>query len=106
MAIGTDFVHREQHERNLEELVLMHEAGLTPQETLLAATVRGAELCGVADIYGRIAEGYVFDAHLLYEYPTDLAVFGRRKSMTGVFKGGVPVVSHPRLVEALRGVEI
>lgn len=101
MALGTDFVERDQHGRNLEELVFMHEAGLTAAETLLTATLRGAELCGVADIYGRIAPGYVFDAILLDEDPSDISVFGRRNAVTGVFKGGQIVVEHPRVVDAL-----
>jgi imidazolonepropionase-like amidohydrolase len=101
MALGTDFVERCQHGRNLEELVLMHEAGLPAAETLLAATIRGAELCGVADTYGRIAPGYVFDAILLDEDPSDISVFGRRDAVTGVFKGGRMVFEHPRFTDAL-----
>ena len=50
----------------------MRQAGLTPEETLLVATVGGARLCGVADEYGRIAPGYVFDAIVLDEDPGDL----------------------------------
>lgn len=103
MALGTDFVARDQHGCNLEELALMHEAGLPAAETLLAATIRGAELCGVADTYGRIAPGYVFDAIVLDEDPSDIAVFGRPGSVTGVFKGGAMVVEHARFVDALGG---
>ena len=62
LASGTDYIRREQHGLNLEELALMHRAGLTVEETLLVATAGGAELCGVADDYGRLAEGFVFDA--------------------------------------------
>ena len=57
LASGTDYISREQHGRNLEELTLMHQAGLTVEETLLAATAGGAELCGVEDDRGRIARG-------------------------------------------------
>jgi imidazolonepropionase-like amidohydrolase len=97
LALGTDFIERSQHGRNLEELVRMHEAGLPPAETLLAATIRGAELCGVDHLYGRIAPGYVFDAIVLDEDPSDIAIFARRDAVTGVFKGGTAVVEHPRL---------
>jgi imidazolonepropionase-like amidohydrolase len=97
LALGTDFVERSQHGRNLEELVRMHEAGLPAAEALLAATIGGAELCGVDDRYGRIAPGYVFDAIVLDEDPSDISVFGRRDAVTGVFKGGTAVVEHPRL---------
>jgi imidazolonepropionase-like amidohydrolase len=101
MALGSDFVARDQHGTNLEELVLMHEAGLTAAETLLAATVRGAELCGVADDFGTISPGRMFDAIVLDEDPSDISVFGRRESVTGVFKGGAPVVAHPRVANAV-----
>jgi imidazolonepropionase-like amidohydrolase len=101
LALGTDYVHRDQHGGNLEELVLMHEAGLSAEETLLAATVRGAELCGVAGDYGTVAAGKVLDAIVLDEDPSDLSLFRRRDAVTGVFKGGVPVVAHPRVDDAL-----
>lgn len=103
MALGTDFIDRDQHGRNLEELVLMHEAGLPAAETLLAATIRGAELCGVDHLYGRIAPGYVFDAILLDEDPSDISLFGRPGSVTGVFKGGATVVEHPRFAGSGNG---
>ena len=35
----------------------MHQAGLTVEEALLAATAGGAELCGVDAELGRIARG-------------------------------------------------
>jgi imidazolonepropionase-like amidohydrolase len=102
LASGTDYIKREQHGRNLEELALMRQAGLTPEETLLVATTGGAELCGVADEYGRIAPGYVFDAIVLDEDPGDLSVFLEPGAVTGVFKGGVAAVPHPRLAEPVR----
>jgi imidazolonepropionase-like amidohydrolase len=103
IAVGTDYIMREQHGRNLEELLLMRQAGLTPAETLLAATIRGAELCGVAGEYGRIAPGYVFDAVVLDGDPGDLSCFAEPGTVTGVFKGGVPAVAHERLAGALGG---
>jgi imidazolonepropionase-like amidohydrolase len=101
LASGTDYISREQHGKNLEELNLMHEAGLTAEEALLAATVGGAELCGLSDEYGRIAKGYVFDAVVLDEDPgDDLSTFASPGAVSGVFKAGVPVVRHPRVLEA------
>lgn len=97
MALGSDFIRRELHGHNLEEIPLLHEAGLSVEETLLAATRNGAELLGVSDRYGRIAPGYAFDAILLDSEPSDLALFVRPGAVTGVFKGGEPVVAHPRL---------
>jgi imidazolonepropionase-like amidohydrolase len=105
IAVGTDFVTSEQHGRNLEEIFLLREAGLTVEDALLAATRTGAELCGVEQRLGRIAPGYVFDAILLDEEPAgDLALFERRGAVTGVFQRGVPVVSHPRLAESAQQV--
>jgi imidazolonepropionase-like amidohydrolase len=47
LASGTDYIMREQHGKNLEEVLLMHRAGLTVEEALVTATAGGAELCGV-----------------------------------------------------------
>jgi imidazolonepropionase-like amidohydrolase len=93
LACGTDYISRTQHGGNLEELALMHQAGLSVEETLLAATAGGAQLCGVEQEYGRIAPGYVFDAIVLDDDPGDLSEL----KATGVFQAGVPVVAHPRL---------
>jgi imidazolonepropionase-like amidohydrolase len=97
LASGTDYISREQHGGNLEEVALMHDAGLTVEEALLAATSGGAELCGVAEEYGRIAPGYVFDAIVLDADPGSLDGFRCPGSVTGVFKSGEPVVRHTRL---------
>jgi imidazolonepropionase-like amidohydrolase len=100
IALGSDFIDVSQHGRNLEEILLVHEAGLSVEEALRAATRTGAELCGVGDRLGRIAPGYLFDAILLDEEPGDLSLFDRRGSVSGVFKGGRPVVTHPRFAGA------
>jgi imidazolonepropionase-like amidohydrolase len=100
LASGTDYINRAQHGRNLEELTLMRQAGLTPEETLLVATAGGAALCGVEDEYGRIEPGYVFDAILLDEDPGDLSRFAEPGAVTGVFRSGRPVIRHPRVAEA------
>ena len=95
IALGTDFISREQQGRNLGEIALVADAGLTPQEALLAATRNGAELCGVAESYGQIAPGFVFDAIVLDRDPSDLE-FARKCEISGLFKGGDPVIRHPR----------
>ena len=97
VATGTDFAHRDQHGRNLIELLHLRRAGLSAGEALLAGTANGASLCGVGDRFGRIAAGFTFDALLLDEDPGDLSCFGRADAVTGVFLGGVPVLPHPRL---------
>ena len=90
IATGCDWIDRRQHGRNLEELALLGECGMAAEEVLRAATAVGAELCGVADRYGRIAPGYAFDAAVLGADPSDLSVFRRRDTVLEVFKAGVP----------------
>lgn len=97
LASGTDYISRDQHGNNLEELSLMREAGLTPEEALLTATLRGAELCGVAHERGRITPGCVFDAVVLDADPGDLGGFRSPGAVGGVFQEGRPVVPHERV---------
>ena len=100
LASGTDYISRLQHGRNLEELSLMRQAGLTAAEALLVATRGGAELCGVDDRYGRIAPGYVFDAIVLDQDPGDLSCFDEPGAVKGVYQRGVAVKAHEQLVAA------
>jgi len=97
IALGSDFGHRDDHGSNLEEVALLHKAGLTLGEALLAATRSGAELCGVGHRLGRLEPGYEFDAVLLDADPCDLQTYTSRTSVTGVFKRGVALVRQPRL---------
>ena len=92
LASGTDYISREQHGKNLEEILLMHRAGLTVEEALLTATAGGAELCGVDAELGRIDEGYVFDAIVLDRDPGDLSCFAEPGQVAGVFQAGRPTV--------------
>jgi imidazolonepropionase-like amidohydrolase len=96
IALGTDFISREQHGPNLREIAAVADAGLTVEEALIAATRAGAELLGIGDRYGRIAPGYFFDAIVLDDDPSDLA-FARQGKVGGVFKSGRPVVMNSRL---------
>jgi imidazolonepropionase-like amidohydrolase len=103
IVVGSDFVRRELHGHNLAELPLLHAAGLSVDETLLAATRVGAELLGVSDRLGRIAPGYLFDAILLDQDPGDLSLFAQPGGVTGVFKGGGVALAHPRLESLSQG---
>ncbi len=96
IAAGSDFAARTQHGANLEEIALLHEAGLPIAAALRSATVVGADLCGVANHLGRIAPGFAFDAVLLDEEPRDGACFKRPDVVTGVFRAGQAVVEHER----------
>jgi imidazolonepropionase-like amidohydrolase len=93
IAMGTDLVRQG---RNLSEIAHLHNSGLTVEEALLAATGGGAELCGLRD-RGAIAPGYVFDAVLLDEDPSDVSIFTRETVVTGVFQAGRAVMPHERL---------
>jgi imidazolonepropionase-like amidohydrolase len=96
IAIGTDYISREQHGANLEELALMHEAGLSVEEVLLAATIGGAELCGVGNRYGRIVPGMIFDALLLEREPGNLRQLVEPGTVAAVFKSGSPAARSDR----------
>jgi imidazolonepropionase-like amidohydrolase len=98
IALGTDFGHRKDHGRNLAEIPLLHSAGLSVAETLLAATSVGAELCAVGDHLGSLRPGYEFDAIVVDEDPSDLSVFAKPTAVTAVFKAGQPVLAHSRMV--------
>jgi imidazolonepropionase-like amidohydrolase len=100
LASGTDYIKREQHGGNLEEVLLMHRAGLSVEEALLVATAGGAELCGVGGELGRLEDGYIFDAVVLDGDPGDLSAFGEPGVVTGVFQSGRAVVPHARLSPA------
>ncbi len=97
LASGSDYIQREQHGRNLEEVLLMHRAGLSVEEALLVATAGGAELCGVDHELGRLEEGYLFDAVVLEGDPGGLSCFAEPGAVTGVFQSGCAVLPHPRL---------
>jgi len=97
IALGCDYYLFRQHGRNLEEISLLHQAGLTVEEALLAATLGGAQLCGASGKLGRIQPGYVFDAIVLDQDPGNPVIFEQPGAVAGVFKAGVPVVPHPQL---------
>jgi imidazolonepropionase-like amidohydrolase len=99
IALGSDAFGNEMHGNNLRELLYLHEAGMSVEDVLLTATARGAELCGVADRYGRIAPGHVFDAIVLEQDPSDLHVFAAPDGVAAVFKAGVLHGELPQAVE-------
>ncbi|HVY18652.1 MAG TPA: amidohydrolase family protein [Bauldia sp.] len=92
VALGTDANSTAMHGRNLREIELLcRYGGMSVEEALLTATLRGAELCGVAATRGRIAPGYIFDAILLGADPSDPTVFADPFTVRQVFKAGVAV---------------
>jgi imidazolonepropionase-like amidohydrolase len=99
IACGTDIMSEDRHGTNLRELTLLHRAGLTCEEALLVGTAESAELCGVSHELGRLESGFLFDAIVFDEDLGDLALFERPGCVTGVFKGGEPVLRHRRVEE-------
>ncbi len=95
IALGSDLAT--DHGTNLKEIGHLHRAGLSVEQTLLAATSVGAGLLGEGERRGRIAPGYVFDALLLDQDPSDLTLFDRPGAVAEVFQAGKPVLGHPRV---------
>lgn len=70
IAFGTDSGVSE-HGRNAEEFVYMVEAGMTPIDALLSATVNAAELLGVSETLGTLEEGKLADIIAVKGNPLD-----------------------------------
>jgi imidazolonepropionase-like amidohydrolase len=64
VAMGTD-AGLGPHGANLEELTLMTGCGMTPAQSLVASTSSAADLLGLGDELGRLAEGYRADLVLV-----------------------------------------
>jgi imidazolonepropionase-like amidohydrolase len=64
VAMGTDSGVG-PHGSNLEELELMVDCGMTPAQSLVATTSSAADLLGLGDELGRLAEGYRADLVVL-----------------------------------------
>jgi imidazolonepropionase-like amidohydrolase len=60
IAMGTDSGVG-PHGSNLDELPLMQECGMTPEQVLASATSSAARLCGLQDRTGRLAPGLAAD---------------------------------------------
>ncbi len=97
VALGTDYGTSEQHGDNRLEFDALVEAGLTPQEALIAATRSGAELLArvaqdpAASPDGRIAEGSVADAVILRRDPRAPGALSDPESVVAVVRGGRPI---------------
>ncbi len=96
IALGSDFMTRDQHGMNLSEIDSLRRAGLTAAEALLAATRTGQELCERGGTHGRIATGYVFDAVLLGADPSDTTIFNDSAAVVSVYRRGHLVHSTDR----------
>jgi imidazolonepropionase-like amidohydrolase len=61
LALGCDFGRPEEHGQNLKEIDALVSCGLTRREAWEAATIRGAELLGLAHRTGSIKPGFFAD---------------------------------------------
>ena len=90
VAMGTDSGVG-PHGSNLEELALMVDCGMTPAQSLAATTSSAADLLGLGDQLGRLAEGYRADLVLVDGGIDDLSDLAQRVSE--VWQDGRQVVS-------------
>ena len=86
MVFGTDSAVY-PHGDNARQLSRMVRFGMTPQEAVRAATVRAADLLGVGDQVGSIAEG--FQADLVAVSGNPYEDIGILENVEFVMKGGV-----------------
>jgi imidazolonepropionase-like amidohydrolase len=85
IAMGTDSGVL-PHGRNLEELPLMANGGMSPAEVLRATTQSAADLLGVGDDTGTLAPGKRADVVAVAGDPLDLASL--RDNIRAVYKDG------------------
>ena len=85
IAFGTD-AGVSKHGRNADEFELMVLHGMSPAEAILAATVNGADLLGLANEIGRLAPGFAADLIAVDGDP--LADVTTLKQVRFVMKGG------------------
>jgi imidazolonepropionase-like amidohydrolase len=92
VAMGTD-APLYPHGRNLRELELMAECGMSPEAVLHSATLSAAELMGVADELGSLEAGKRADVVLLDGSARDVAGMGER--VRAVWQDGRLVHGQP-----------
>lgn len=95
ISTGTDFGLRAfaRHGKdNLLAIFLLHEAGLSTTEALVAATVHAAETLLMQDVIGKIMPGYWADIIAVKGNPVD--DLNALKNVDFVMKGGEVIVNH------------
>jgi imidazolonepropionase-like amidohydrolase len=85
IAMGSDAA-AEMHGRNLIELTLMHQGGLGPAQTLVAATGAAARLMRIEDRVGTLRPGLQADLTLVDGDPYDFARYPA--NVRAVFREG------------------
>jgi imidazolonepropionase-like amidohydrolase len=89
IATGTDSGVT-PHGRNLRELALMVEGGMTPAAALVATTSSAADLLGVSDDLGTVEPGKIADLVIVDGDPYD--VVSLPAAVSEVWKDGERVV--------------
>ena len=89
VAMGTDSGVT-PHGKNLRELTLMVEGGMTPMQAIVATTRTAAELMGLEDELGTLEPGKRADLVVIDGDPLDLATLADR--VESVYKDGTLVV--------------
>ena len=85
LAVGCDT----HHASIAEEIETLIEAGYSPMETIKAATLGGAQLCGKDNELGTLEPGKLADFVAVEGNPLQAPTIALRK-IKAVFKGGVP----------------
>jgi imidazolonepropionase-like amidohydrolase len=88
IAFGTD-TGVTRHGRNLEELALMVECGMTPAAALHAATRSAAQLLGIDADLGTVETGKLADLTIVDGDPLDVGSLTSR--IHSVYQGGEQV---------------
>lgn len=93
IAVGTDFGTVRQHGRNREELTALHQAGLSAEEVLHAATVIGARLIG-GPVTGVLEPGSPADCSVWRRDPLTPQAWNDPHAIAAVVKAGAVTQPH------------
>lgn len=90
IAAGTDAGAAPEHGRNLRELGLLVDNGLTPMQAIMAATSHSAELCQLDHLVGTVEVGKRADLVVSNGNPlSDIRLLGDASNILLVMKDGV-----------------
>jgi imidazolonepropionase-like amidohydrolase len=90
IAMGTDAgTPFNRHGANVQELALMVECGMSPADTIVAATRSAAELLDLLEVTGTVEPGKSADLLIVDGDPlTDIRILGDRDRLLGILKDG------------------
>ena len=75
-------------EYSLKEIYAVNKAGLTPMETIIAATKAGANMLKMEKVIGTLEEGKLADLIVLTKNPLDNIEYINRENMSIIMKNG------------------